>query len=50
MVGDERPDCCTGTIYIKNRTHPVRVTEFYKEWPLGATRTLEANAAAHAAA
>lgn len=30
-VGDDPPESCTCTIYIKNRTHPVRVTEFYKE-------------------
>ena len=30
-AGGEIPESCTCTIYIKNRTHPVRVTEFYKE-------------------
>jgi len=30
-VGEEVPESCTCTIYIKNRSHPVRVTEFYKE-------------------
>jgi phage recombination protein Bet len=30
-VGGELPESCTCTIFIKNRTHPVRVTEFYKE-------------------
>jgi phage recombination protein Bet len=30
-VGGDLPESCTCTIYIKNRSHPVRVTEFYKE-------------------
>jgi phage recombination protein Bet len=30
-TGEEMPESCTCTIYIKNRTHPVRITEFYKE-------------------
>jgi phage recombination protein Bet len=30
-VGEEVPESCTCTIYIKNRAHPVRVTEFYAE-------------------
>jgi phage recombination protein Bet len=30
-AGGELPESCTCTIYIKNRQHPVRITEFYKE-------------------
>jgi phage recombination protein Bet len=30
-VGGELPESCTCTIHIKNRSHPVRITEFYKE-------------------
>jgi phage recombination protein Bet len=30
-AGGELPESCTCVIYIKDRSHPVRITEFYKE-------------------
>lgn len=29
--GGELPESCTCVIYVKNRSHPVRITEFYRE-------------------
>ena len=30
-TGDQLPESCTCTIFVKGRSHPVRITEFYKE-------------------
>ena len=30
-TGEELPESCTCTIFVKGRSHPVRITEFYKE-------------------